>query len=299
MRYLPADHDREINDTDLVATYEDAVKIRQSMKGVKAHYPINGGDSVFIRTDAGIVEIEIAWEGSRAEKLLRFIEQQPDNLRKSSGFIIPSLDVLYLLKLSHRYKKNSPHFKKTMDDIILMRQLGARIRPEHEAFLKERETLTYTNKTPKLNQSKADFFGANTGVTYTYDHDSIHVAVKMGDRPAYLYFKPSENQVFTSRFMFEQQDHLVKLYAVLEESYVLALERSQIPYEGKITPKESFLIALEKVCTSITSGWFREFAWEHYYDVLGMYSDDYVLKFKHALAEGRIKPHAGSNYANA
>jgi hypothetical protein len=34
-----------------------------------------------------------------------------------------------------------------------------------------------------------------------------------------------------------------------------------------------------KVCTSITSGWFREFAWENYDNVLDLYNDKYVEIF--------------------
>jgi hypothetical protein len=29
--------------------------------------------------------------------------------------------------------------------------------------------------------------------------------------------------------------------------------------------------ALDKVCTSITSGWFREFAWQNYDEVVKIY----------------------------
>jgi hypothetical protein len=51
-----------------------------------------------------------------------------------------------------------------------------------------------------------------------------------------------------------------------------------------------------KVCTSITSGWFREYAWENYHRVLQMYSDDFVVQFKQGLAEGKVKPFKGSLY---
>ena len=43
-------------------------------------------------------------------------------------------------------------------------------------------------------------------------------------------------------------------------------------------------MALMKVCTSITSGWFREYAWENYDKVLDLYNelgeDDYVQRFQ-------------------
>jgi hypothetical protein len=70
---------------------------------------------------------------------------------------------------------------------------------------------------------------------------------------------------------------------VYEESCVLALERSQIPFPDA-SPRKSFEYALMKVCTSITSGFFREWAWEHYDDVLALYNElgenDYIERFK-------------------
>lgn len=73
---------------------------------------------------------------------------------------------------------------------------------------------------------------------------------------------------------------------------MLALERSQIPHAGNITPHASFLIALQKVCTSITSGWFREFAWEHYHEVRALYRDTYVPRFWEHARLGKVKLHS-------
>ena len=81
----------------------------------------------------------------------------------------------------------------------------------------------------------------------------------------------------------------IRLYGVLEEAQVLALERSQIPFRGKVEPRRSFDIALQKVCTSITSGWFREFAWENFDKVEEMYEDDYVSRFWKAVDDGKVK----------
>lgn len=148
---------------------------------------------------------------------------------------------------------------------------------------------TYSYQHPKLNRKKSEFFNPDAGVQYIYDHDSIHEAMKHGDKPAYSYFKPDEAEVLTSRKMFEALPYEVRLNAVLEESYVLALERSQIPHP-KSDPEWSFLTALEKVCTSITSGWFREFAWENYHQAVNRYDPNYVEWFRYGLARGVVKP---------
>jgi hypothetical protein len=278
----------KVNDIDYVGTYDEINQFRKSLS-LKAFYPINGGDAMFMLTqDKIIIEADIAWENSRADKLIKFIHTQNDNNNKD-GHIIPSLDVLYLLKMSHRYKKDSPHFKKTLDDILEMRKMGAKIRPEHVPFLKERESLTYTNKLPKLNQSKDGFFGADTGVEYTYDHDSIHEAVKLYDTPAY--YKFIDGQVWCSKAKWDKCSKEIQLAAAYEEICVLSLERSIVPYPGAMSYREVFNLAHMKLASSISSGWFREFCWENYYDIQGMYSDEFVDKFKIGLENGVVLPH--------
>jgi hypothetical protein len=283
---------RPLGDIDLVGTYDEVEAYRKRLKPT-AFYPFRSGRKMFMKARDGVVhEADIAWPGSVEEKLLHFLQAQPDNTQdRSRGISVPSLDVLYMLKMSHRYLKDSPHFLKTMRDIHLMRQHGAKIRTEHEEFYKQRMKDTYVYAHPKLNQSKEGFFDAEaTGVVYTYDHDSIHEAVKHMDKPAYSYFKPADSEVLTSKSMFYHDcDERTRLLAVLEEAYVLALERSLIPFPGGKTPKEAFDMALMKVCTSITSGWFREFAWENYAKVQAMYSDYFVDAFTSGVASGVVK----------
>lgn len=278
------------NDLDVVGTYDEIASFRKKFKA-RTFYPIDSGNKMFMRNAEGFIcEADIAWDDTMASRLVDFINEQKDN-RSMWDFILPSLDVLYLLKMSHRYKKDSPHFLKTMRDIHAMRKLGAKIRPEHEAFYKQRMKETYKNQSPKLNVTKKEFFDPEgTGVPYTYDHDSIHEAVKELQHPAYSYFKPDQNEVFCSKEQFYDQEEYVRLLSVLEESYVLALERSLIPYPDGMTPKEAFDMALMKVCTSITSGWFREYAWENYEKVQALYNSNYVDKFEYGLAQGIVKP---------
>lgn len=283
-------YDRTPADYDYICTFDEykkhAAAVRQTEKDggckVLAMHPISEGKKMLIKTDKVIYEYEIAWSGSTAEKLVKLVQEDPD-----TDGMVPSLDVLYMLKMTHRFKKNSPHFLKTMADIRLMREHGAKIRPEHMEFFKEREKETYTYSHPKLNQSKKDFFNT-PGIVYTYVHDDIHGAVKHLDRPAYEYYKPDAAEVFCSKDMFYAVDESVRLYGVLEEAYVLAIERSQVPFPGT-DPKDSFLIALEKVCTSITSGWFREYAWENYEKIVEMYDESYVQKFWNGVESGQVR----------
>lgn len=204
-----------------------------------------------------------------------------------SEVVYANVDTLYMLKMSHRYKKNSPHFLKTMKDIKFFRAAGAKI-PDEELY-KARMDATYGYSHPNLRRTKEEFFITTGELKYEYDHDSLHEAVAHLDRPMYTYYAVDGEQVLSDRSKFEALSDLHKQYGVIEEAYVLALERAVIPLD--VDPEEAFMMALEKVCTSITSGWFREYAWEHYYDVLHLfdYDDDYVEKFNRAVENGVAK----------
>ena len=200
-------------------------------------------------------------------------------------------NVCYTLKMSHRYLKNSPHFLKTMHDIHILRSYQCEIPDVLKEWFKERERETYFYKHPKLNQKKDDFFNPDDGVIYKYDHDSIHQAVALFDRPAYTYYKDDQAEVWCSSEKFFNLQEEIRLAGVYEESAVLALERCLIPFDFNPSPTQAFKKALEKVCTSITSGWFRKYAWENYYKVYEMHRNDpmkFVDNFYRGLKEGVV-----------
>lgn len=285
-------------DIDRIGPYKEVCELIKSIPNKKAVYPINEGKKIIVKADF-IHEYEIAWPGSSAEMLIKIIDEDralPPTTSSNPMYmcqkfwyragdpIFPPMEVLYALKMSHRYLRNSPHFLKTMKDIQLMREWGVAdkhqetggIHPALMDFYKLRMKETYWYNHPNLKTNKDEFFKD----IYEYDHDSIHVAVKHLEKPAYQYFKPENSEVFCDKDLFNIASDKTKLYAVLEEAYVLALERSLIPHPGVKTPKQAFDMALMKVCTSITSGYFREWAWEHYDRVQGLYAEEADLYWK-------------------
>lgn len=282
---------REPKDLDIIGSYEDIQKFALHMNGkelgkLKSIYPIAKGKKLAIRFENSNVEAEVAWENSVSEKLFNLIKEDK-NTQIIENMYIPSMNILYMLKMSHRYLKNSPHFYKTMQDILKMRDLNAYIEPNHMEFFKLREKDTYDYGHPKLNKDKDSFF--TDDVDYRYDHDTIHESMKNLHQPAYMFFKPENSEVWCSKEMWDQCSEEVKLFAVLEETNVLALERSQVLFPNT-PPERSFDIALSKVCSSITSGWFREFAWENHDKVKNLYQNNYVEKFWKDVDSGLVKP---------
>lgn len=274
---------RNTIDWDFICTLDQFKAWHKANKAnLQFAVPTQGGKYYHARGKDGMnYEFELAWPGTSAEILLNGYRGDP---------IASNFDLL-LIKESHKYKRNSPHFLKTMSDIKFLReklgQLGRLYVGKDWELFKLRESESYDYAHPKLNVTSKDFFNGD-GVNYIYDHDSIHEAVAIMERPAYTFYMKDGSEVMTSKEKFFGVAEGYRMYGVYEESCVLALERSQIPHglgkEGGPSARWSFEMALMKVCTSITSGWFREYAWENYDKVMALYNHfgegDYIERFK-------------------
>lgn len=269
-------------DIDVMA-YENELSMFEGCEVIKEY----GNKKVFFDGEVHY-EVEIATPDSNQEMLLKILEVEPD-----ASIQYADKDVLYALKMSHRFKKNSSHFLKTMRDIHLMRDnWGCESVSERlQDWFKVREGDTYTYDHPNLNQDKDGFFDTSVFKEnpYKYDHDSLHEAVKLLDKPAYTYFL--DGPVKVSKQKFENLPRYTQLCSVFEESCVLALERAIIPHNT--SQDRAFQIALGKVCTSIASGWWREFAWENYKELVAMYRShnvDLLKLLEEGVSNGTVKP---------
>lgn len=291
--WVKPEDNREPNDLDIVGTYDEIQNFINHLKKTEkvfARYPFASGKKFYIKTEKRIIEAEVAWDNSNSLVLQNMINQDG----KESSFegypvMVCPFNLLYTLKMSHRYLKDSPHFLKTMKDIQLFRSYSATIPEDYQEFYKERQKLQYNYNLPKLKQGKDTFFSGD-GIIYEFDHDTIHEAVKFLEQPAYTYY--ADGEVWSSKEKFAQCSEEVKLFGVLEESLVLACERSQLAFNPAPDPTWSFEHALFKVCTSITSGFFREYAWENYDKVVNLYNKvgiGYIDKVRSGIDKGIVK----------
>ncbi|AJD81939.1 hypothetical protein YenMTG1_130 [Yersinia phage vB_YenM_TG1] len=286
-------NDVKNSDWDFIADEPDWIDFKSKMFGtevkvanpdVRAFMCMHGGKETHF-------EAYIVPEGytSNSNAMLLNYADYKIKQDRMSGFHWATPDMCLAIKLSHRYKKNNPFFEKTQHHIRFLRNKGIILNKQLERIVevREKETLSYAH--PVLDVSKDAFFKDDI---YTYDHDTIHEAIALIDQPAYKYYMKDDSQVMTSKEKFMALPKEIQLAGVYEEACVLALERSQIPNNFKPGSELSFKMALEKVCTSITSGWFREFAWENYFVVMAMYKklgpNDYVKRFK--LNFNKVKP---------
>lgn len=264
-------------DFDYIATEEEYHAFdRSSVKAISTRCYPDGKRSLH---GDSIVEFEFNPEALVLEDTNRIYSPVGD---------IPSLNFLFMLKTSHRYKKNSPHFWKTLLDWHTMRAAGATILPAHASFLKAREVATYNYKHPSLNRNKSEFFSGD-GVQYVYEHDDIHRAVALDGAPAYTKYADPKHDVRSSkeRFFYEVSEQ-TRINGVIEEACTLAIERSLVPYPGKATPKQAWMFALSKVLTSITSGWFRQYGYENAPKVVAQYPESYYDRFQMAVKAGQV-----------
>lgn len=151
---------------------------------------------------------------------------------------------------------------------------------------------------PNLNTDKKSFFKDNF---YIYDHDSIHEQIAIEDKPVYLLYMKDNEPVMTDKNKFYKLDRYHQLLGVVEEAMTLACERlllmpdnqAQIDKQLKTDNKDififSFMLCLKKVCTTITSGYFREFAHENYDDAVKLFfelnpnGNEYYLRVKNNI----------------
>ena len=236
-----------------------------------------------------IIEIEMAYRGTSGAAILDLVE----STGTGKPYEVAPLSLMYVIRESHRYR-DSIHFEKNMEKLTtyIEKQYKSRISEPLREILDLRETETYTRAPIRLNVSKKDFF-SNDGVKYIYDHDTIHQAIAMDEVPAYTLI--SQSEVYTSKAKFDALPDSKKDLCVLEEAWVIALERGYLPYrKGKRQPRYHvdgfgfdadymqalFKTALQKICTTLTSGWFREYASLNYSRLVKTkrdYLDDFLF----------------------
>ena len=234
------------------------------------------------------VEFEIIGSNQSTEMFDELVRQDKETIHTSMG-MIPNLDLLFTLKTSHRFLKNSPHFWKTFKDWHTLKAFSCEVRPEYQEFLKMREKETYAaQKHPNLNQSKDNFFSMDD-VPYIYDHDTIHESQKFFDKPAYKYYARDGSDVFSDKQKFFDAPYEIKMAGAIEEISVLALERSKIPFPNGLTNKKAWLYSYSKAASSITSGFFKEWIYSNGIDVIKNYPENYVEKFENGLKSGVVK----------
>lgn len=223
------------------------------------------------------VEVLLADESESLRSYLKF-----DNIE--SGLECASLEVLFSLKKSHIHfpiKFN----KHIVDYVFLSEKLGKdNLDGITKIRYKETEERLGKLRTPSLNKSITEFFGQSKGFVKSYFiHDDIHKAVAHYDKPLYLNMQKDITFAKCEKDMWDRFSFEDKCKCVLEEAYVISLERKILPsIFGKgswFSPNEALDWALMRICTNLCSGWFRQFATDNFFKIKDFINDNYVVEF--------------------
>jgi hypothetical protein len=122
----------------------------------------------------------------------------------------------------------------------------------------------YGDKTPKLNKNKKEFF--DDYVTKIYDHDDIHLWTCYYDRPIFEKLKSNKETVWCKKSKWDLLTHEDKIRCVREEAFVIAIERFLL-VKNRYPPKFAFMNAVTRICTTLCSGWFRDFAIDNWVEI--------------------------------
>lgn len=151
-------------------------------------------------------------------------------------------------------------------------------------ILQERTALSmkeFKERHPNLMQSKEDFF--DDFVTKKYDHDYLHELFAYQDRPLYTRLLREANSAWCDKTKWETFSKLEKNQCVAEEVQVIATERFLVPNDWCYNSKQAYCKALEKVSTTLCSGWFRDHAIDNFMDILGMFNNQRFQTVKQKL----------------
>jgi hypothetical protein len=253
-------------------------------------------------------EIELGVEGTSTEYLL----SRRDNIciRTTEGFFgevfyIPSMKWLMATKRSHLIYPI--HFEKNIEDYHLLKKVveGSRIdmiTGEEEDKIEEYYKLRYSEaaernkqRTPNLNVTTEDFFSSKLPVPNYFVHDHIHEMMTHYEKPIFSMMQKDSSKAWCSKDLFFELPYKYQVQCVMEEAYVIALERYIIPQHGENyhNHRDCYNRAVKRICTTLTSGWFRDFAIENYPQVTQWYDLAFVNNFVAKAKEGKIKPVEG------
>lgn len=271
-------------DFDLIATRAEFDNLLEINKDKILHHRVNhDGIKHGLRISGKPVEVELAEPGKSNEMLMK-LSTGPMTSLFGCDVQVADPAVLIAVKKSHM---NLPiNWWKHITDYHRLKALHPVMTDLHEKAWKLRrvESETRWGRMPKVNLmvSNEEFFGKSQKVVNrVFVHDDLHLSTCFYDRPMYERLKKDQSLAWCDGKLFDALSHGDKIKCVQEEAFSIALERKVIPAmnEGlQFSADLAFRHAIERIGTTLTTGWFREFTQENALEILE-HGVDYVGKF--------------------
>lgn len=295
----------EPKDLDLIGTREDFLNfVKARGEDVIGDLAYKGNYKIVARSvEFGLIECELIQNGNSSDLYECFyrawFEKIPKPAAVWNGFQFycapPSMQ--FSIKLAHIYHPINWE-KHILQFSHLNRAMGGSDLVPGITKVRAAETEAHFGKlrTPSLMKAnKETFFLDNIEKIRVFDHDEIHrVMAYEWNTPMFRKVQLDPSQVRCYRDMWEKMTYEDKCSCVLEEAFVIALERRMIPYIfiGKqyTNEREALKWTLMRICTTLCSGWFRKFARDNYHYILsrGMSEQSYVQRFLEKFEAGDI-----------
>jgi hypothetical protein len=215
-------------------------------------------------------------------------------LAKEKNMTFASPEILLSMKRSHIHFPI--YFKKHIEDYTFLKSTIKEdtLDAITKIARKEIEERIGKLKTPSLNKKVTEFFNQSEGyVQYFFVHDDIHQAVAHYNRPLFLEMQKDITMAKCEKSLWDKFTFENKCKCVLEEAYVIALERRILPsIFGKskwFSSEESLEWSLMRICTTLCSGWFREFATDNYFEIKKFINKNYVEDFLEKYHKNEIE----------
>lgn len=271
-------------DYDLISTKEELQTLRDQNQGNILHDSTsNSGKKRHLRIGHVPVEVEFITPGSSNEILVELATGPTINVL---GVDVKIADpaVLMVIKKSHL---NYPiNWWKHVQDYGKLKDLKPVLTARHQEALalRQKETKDRCGAAPKPNlmMTNEEFFGKSQKVVgRVFEHDDLHFSTCFYDRPMYEKLKTDQAMAWCDGKLFAALSHQDKIRCVQEEAFAIALERKVVPAlneEREYSSDLAFRYAVERIGTTLTGGWFREFTQENAREILN-HGVDYVNRF--------------------
>lgn len=307
---------RHANDWDFIVTPKElATWIKDRVANIVKHRLREDEKKVFVHLKTGEhIEFELAHPGSSGEMFLNCGAVSGLVVRNSNlgSFYVASPTALYLIKKSH--VKHPIRWFKTIEDYHFLKGWTRSLLSDSEVKAFEKRSEEVNNRASRkkkvnLNMSNEDFFKKSSGkVRRIYEHDDLHLVTSYYEIPLYQQLKHDKTKAKLEKDLWDKLDYKDQLKVVREECYAIALERTLIPMlepngclneykedkdflDHSLTKDcevAAFEDALMRICTTLTKGWFQNFAIENY-PVIKDYDREFLGVFLTAVKNGSIR----------
>lgn len=195
-------------------------------------------------------------------------------------FFVPNSCALYTIKFSHSFWDIK--WDKTMWDISFFQNNSVPLDYYFFKCLYNGWENIRGAKPANLNKSNDDFFTAK--VERQYQHDDIHLATCYYDRPIYERCKKDLTMAKIDKELFYNMPYDDQIKMVKEEAYAIAIERYILPkkYSYPLPHELAYRLSLKKIITSLSKGWFAEFAVLNW-NKIKILDYDYVKEFERRI----------------